>query len=70
MRMRMTTTAMPMLVRAPLLNLFASTWYSLAQCAEDVSMMMMMRRRRRRMMLVVVMMMVSLTTVPPTAPSC
>ena len=69
MRMRMTTTAMPMLVRAPLLNLFASTWYSLAQCAEDVSMMMMMMRRRM-MMLVVVMMMVSLTTVPPTAPSC
>ena len=69
MRMRMTTTAMPMLVRAPLLNLFASTWYSLAQCAEDVSMMMMMMMRRR-MMLVVVMMMVSLTTVPPTAPSC
>ena len=70
MRMRMTTTAMPMLVRAPLLNLFASTWYSLAQCAEDVSMMMMMMMRRRMMMLVVVMMMVSLTTVPPTAPSC
>ena len=69
MRMRMTTTAMPMLVRAPLLNLFASTWYSLAQCAEDVSMMMMMMMRRM-MMLVVVMMMVSLTTVPPTAPSC
>ena len=66
----MTTTAMPMLVRAPLLNLFASTWYSLAQCAEDVSMMMMMMMRRRMMMLVVVMMMVSLTTVPPTAPSC